>query len=186
MVSTKSEHTRKQDAEPPRDDSGTAAALRFVVQKHDARHLHYDFRLELNGTLKSWAVPKGPSLDPRDKRLAMQVADHALDYADFEGRIPEGSYGAGEVIVWDSGVWHPHEDPAAAYAAGRLRFRLVGEKLSGDWTLVRTRLQSSKEQWLLIKERDDSARAAEEYNVTEAQPQSVISGALIGQARTKK
>lgn len=188
MARTKSEPTHQQAAKHTRDNSGTSEALRFVVQKHDARHLHYDFRLELNGTLKSWAVPKGPSLDPRNKRLAVQVADHALDYSDFEGRIAEGHYGAGEVIVWDRGVWQPHDDPATAYAAGRLRFSLLGEKLTGDWTLIRTRLPGSgdKEQWLLIKERDDYARAAEEYNVTEAQPQSVISGALIDRDKRAK
>lgn len=156
--------------------------LRFVVQKHDARHLHYDLRLELEGTLKSWAVPKGPSLDPRDKRLAVQVEDHALDYADFEGRIPEGRYGAGEVIVWDRGTWRPHADPQRAYAAGRLNFALCGEKLTGEWSLVRTKMRGSgaKEQWLLIKEPDDEARDHDEYDIVAALPQSVISGAVVG------
>ncbi|WP_339488684.1 DNA ligase D [Pseudomonas sp. EL_65y_Pfl2_R95] len=189
MAKVQSEYNRKRDfertsepREPSRTQSGKAGALRFVVQKHDARHLHYDFRLELNGTLKSWAVPKGPSLDPRDKRLAVHVEDHPLDYAGFEGSIPHGNYGAGDVIVWDHGVWQPHDDPAAAYAAGKLKFSLIGEKLSGDWALVRTRLRGSgdKQQWLLIKERDDRARPSDEYNIVEAQPQSVISGALVG------
>lgn len=184
-----SEYTRKrnfqQTSEPrerPRKQGRKAGSLRFVIQKHDARRLHYDFRLELDGTLKSWAVPKGPSLDPRDKRLAVHVEDHPLDYADFEGSIPPGNYGAGDVIVWDHGIWLPHGDPSAAYAAGKLKFSLVGEKLTGDWTLVRTRLRGSgdKEQWLLIKERDDTARSSDDYDIVEALPQSVISGAQVG------
>ncbi|MBD9416334.1 DNA ligase D [Pseudomonas sp. PDM16] len=189
MVRAHSEYNRKrnfeQTSEPreqPRKRAGKAGALRFVVQKHDARHLHYDFRLELDGTLKSWAVPKGPSLDPQHKRLAVHVEDHPLDYAGFEGSIPEGNYGAGDVIVWDHGIWQPHGDPVADYAAGKLKFGLVGEKLAGDWTLVRTRLRGSgdKEQWLLIKERDEQARSSDDYDIVEDQPQSVISGALVG------
>ena len=189
MARVQSEYNRKRNfertSEPPERPGkrrSKAGALCFVVQKHDARRLHYDFRLELDGTLKSWAVPKGPSLDPRDKRLAVHVEDHPLDYAGFEGSIPEGSYGAGDVIVWDQGIWQPQGDPAAGYAAGKLKFTLIGEKLAGDWTLVRTRLRGSsdKQQWLLIKERDDIARPSNEYNIVEAQPQSVISGALVG------
>ncbi|MGP0170831.1 DNA ligase D [Pseudomonas sp. NCHU5208] len=189
MARAQSEYNRKrnfeQTSEPreqPRKRRSKAGALRFVVQKHDARRLHYDFRLELDGTLKSWAVPKGPSLDPTQKRLAVHVEDHPLDYASFEGSIAEGNYGAGDVIVWDHGIWQPQGDPAAAYRAGKLKFTLVGEKLTGDWALVRTRLRGSgdKEQWLLIKERDDTARPSDEYDIVEAQPQSVISGALVG------
>lgn len=149
--------------------------LRFVVQKHAARRLHYDFRLELNGVLKSWAVPKGPSLDPSDKRLAVHVEDHPLDYADFEGVIPPKQYGAGTVIVWDRGQWLPESDPVESYRAGKLKFQLKGEKLTGGWTLVRTRLKGSadKEQWLLIKERDAAARPAAQFDVTQALPDSV-------------
>lgn len=189
MARAQSEYNRKrnfeQTSEPreqPRKRRSKAGALRFVVQKHDARRLHYDFRLELDGALKSWAVPKGPSLDPTQKRLAVHVEDHPLDYASFEGSIAEGNYGAGDVIVWDHGIWQPQGDPAAAYQAGKLKFTLVGEKLAGDWTLVRTRLRGSgdKEQWLLIKERDDTARPSDEYDIVEAQPKSVISGALVG------
>ena len=162
-----------------------AKALSFVIHKHDARSLHYDFRLELGGTLKSWAVPKGPSLDPANKRLAVQVEDHPLGYASFEGSIPEGQYGAGDVIVWDRGIWQPHGDPRDTYKQGKLKFTLVGEKLSGDWTLVRTRLKGSsdKPQWLLIKEKDEVARSGDEYDIVQDQPQSVVSGALVGKER---
>lgn len=162
------------------------AALRFVVQKHAARRLHYDFRLELDGTLKSWAVPKGPSFDPQDKRLAVHVEDHPLGYASFEGTIPEGEYGAGQVIVWDQGVWQPRDDPQKGYASGKLKFTLVGEKLAGDWTLVRTRGRGGDDrQWLLIKERDDQARPAAEFDVTQAMPASVLSGQEIADGKKK-
>ncbi|WP_122281076.1 DNA ligase D [Pseudomonas syringae] len=194
MAKPASEYTRKRNfaitSEPAESkrkgkSSSKAKALGFVIQKHDARNLHYDFRLELDGTLKSWAVPKGPSLDPRQKRLAVHVEDHPLDYADFEGSIPKGQYGGGDVIVWDRGVWQPHGDPQKTYEEGKLKFTLVGEKLSGDWALVRTRLtgSGSKEQWLLIKEKDSIARPAAEYDITREQPQSVISGAHVGAGR---
>lgn len=155
-----------------------AKPLSFVIQKHNASHLHYDFRLELDGVLLSWAVPKGPSLDPSQKRLAIQVEDHPLSYGHFEGSIPAGQYGAGDVIVWDRGVWQPHGDPHAAYAAGKLVFTLVGEKLSGDWALVRTHLKGSgtQEQWLLIKEKDAHARPATDYDIVQAEPDSVLNG----------
>lgn len=168
--------------EPARRSRAKAGALTFVVQKHDARNLHYDFRLELEGALKSWAVPKGPSLDPKQKRLAVHVEDHPLAYASFEGSIAEGNYGAGDVIVWDQGIWQPEGDPVAAYEAGKLKFTLIGEKLSGAWTLVRTRLKGSgdKQQWLLIKEQDDVARPAAEYDIVSELPASVISGELVG------
>ncbi|YCH23510.1 DNA ligase D [Pseudomonas sp. D1-3] len=189
MAKAISDYNRKRNFEStsePRESGrrsrAKAGALSFVVQKHDARHLHYDFRLELEGTLKSWAVPKGPSLDPSQKRLAVHVEDHPLAYASFEGSIAEGNYGAGDVIVWDQGIWQPEGDPVAAYAAGKLKFTLIGEKLSGAWTLVRTRLKGSgdKQQWLLIKEQDDVARPADEYDIVSALPASVISGELVG------
>ncbi|SPD68891.1 Multifunctional non-homologous end joining protein LigD (plasmid) [Cupriavidus taiwanensis] len=155
-----------------------AAALSFVIQKHAARRLHYDFRLELGGTLKSWAVPKGPSLDPADKRMAVHVEDHPMDYAGFEGVIPAGHYGAGTVIVWDRGTWVPVGDPEAGYRSGKLKFELRGEKLHGHWTLVRMHGSRQKEQdaWLLIKERDDAAVPASEFDVVEALPDSVLGG----------
>ncbi|SOZ39499.1 DNA ligase D [Cupriavidus neocaledonicus] len=155
-----------------------AAALSFVIQKHAARRLHYDFRLELGGTLKSWAVPKGPSLDPADKRMAVHVEDHPMDYAGFEGVIPAGHYGAGTVIVWDRGTWVPVGDAEAGYRSGKLKFELRGEKLHGHWTLVRMHGSRQKEQdaWLLIKERDDAAVPASEFDVVEALPDSVLGG----------
>ncbi|RZL99485.1 MAG: DNA ligase D, partial [Variovorax sp.] len=159
--------------------AGTGArALSFVIQKHDASHLHYDFRLELDGTLRSWAVPKGPSLDPAVKRMAVEVEDHPLSYADFEGTIPAGQYGAGTVIVWDRGEWRPEGDPRAALAAGKLKFELHGAKLRGRWTLVRMRGKGEKKApWLLIKERDGEARDAEVCDVLEALPGSVLATA---------
>src|SRR5690554_1512029 len=185
MAKPISEYNRKRNfditTEPPdqgrvkkrgsKKNKDAAESLHFVIQKHDARHLHYDFRLELDGTLKSWAVPKGPSLDPKIKRLAVQVEDHPLSYADFEGNIPKGQYGAGDVIVWDRGTWEPANDPRKAYREGRLKFRLQGAKLSGGWNLIRTRAKDAgKEQWLLIKENDAGARAADDYDIVKAQP----------------
>ncbi|KKX66453.1 DNA ligase D [Pseudomonas putida] len=158
---------------------GKAHALLFCIQKHDASRLHYDFRLELDGTLKSWAIPKGPSLDPKVKRLAVHVEDHPLDYATFEGSIPEGHYGAGDVIVWDRGVWIPQDDPAKAYAKGRLSFELQGEKLAGLWNLVRTHMPGKQEQWFLIKHQDGAARPESDYDVVAAEPDSVLSERTI-------
>ncbi|EDZ99105.1 DNA ligase D [Burkholderia sp. H160] len=153
--------------------------LSYVIQEHDARRLHYDFRLELNGALLSWAVPKGPSLDPSVKRLAVHVEDHPVEYGTFEGEIPPGNYGAGTVIVWDRGTWEPAggaTEAARAYAAGKLKFHLHGEKLHGGWTLVRSHMRGSgdKEQWLLIKERDEEARAESDYDVLKKLPGSVL------------
>ena len=125
----------KQTPEPP-PKLGKGKQRRFVVQKHRATRLHYDFRLEMEGVLKSWAVPKGPSLDPADKRLAMQVEDHPVSYFDFEGTIPAGNYGAGTVMVWDVGTWEPLGDAAATLAKGDLKFRLDGQKLKGEFALV--------------------------------------------------
>ena len=181
MAKPLQEYARKRDFNATPEPSGKRSrgkrghALQFCIQKHDASHLHYDFRLELDGTLKSWALPKGPSLDPKVRRLAVHVEDHPLDYADFEGHIPEGHYGAGDVIVWDRGIWEPEGDAQEAYAKGKLRFRLQGEKLSGVWNLFRTRLDGKKEQWMLVKSHDDQARSEADYSIVEAQPDSVLS-----------
>ncbi|HET9555112.1 MAG TPA: DNA polymerase ligase N-terminal domain-containing protein, partial [Anaeromyxobacteraceae bacterium] len=156
---------------PVRPDG--AGALRFVVQQHAARRLHWDFRLELHGTLRSWAVPKGPSADPGEKRMAVEVEDHPIEYADFEGVIPAGNYGAGPVIVWDKGWWRPVEDPDAGYDKGKLLFELGGYKLRGEWTLVRTR---SAKEWLLMKHRDAFADPGGKRPVS---PASVFSGRTL-------
>ncbi|KAB0491228.1 DNA ligase D [Pseudomonas vancouverensis] len=159
--------------------NASAHALQFCIQKHDASHLHYDFRLELDGALKSWAVPKGPSLDPKVKRLAIHVEDHPLEYATFEGSIPEGHYGAGEVIVWDRGVWIPEGDAQKGYAKGHLKFELQGEKLAGLWNLVRTHMPGKQEQWFLIKHQDGAARPQGDFDVLVAEPDSVLSDRSI-------
>ena len=161
----------------PRGEVGRSAdRLSFVVQKHAARSLHYDFRLELDGTLKSWAVPKGPSLDPSVKRMAVQVEDHPLSYADFEGTIPPKHYGAGTVIVWDRGAWSPLGDARQGLRDGHLKFDLDGEKLRGRWALVRMKPRGGERQpsWLLMKERDAQARASADFDVLTAAPDSVI------------
>lgn len=156
--------------EPGPEKKKTKSGRLFVIQKHRATQLHYDFRLEDEGVLKSWAVPKGPSLDPNVKRLAMQVEDHPVDYAKFEGVIPEGEYGGGTVMVWDYGTYKPDEetkDVAAALKKGELKFSLNGKKLKGSWVLVRTR----DRQWLLLKHRDYYTT---EEDVTELAPVSIL------------
>lgn len=147
-------------------------SLIFVVQKHHARNLHYDLRLEYGGTLKSWAVPKGPSLNPTDRRLAVEVEDHPIDYAGFEGEIPKGEYGAGQVIVWDKGRWIPAADPAAALKKGHLDFELKGTKMNGRWTLVRMGKSGPKNNWLLIKQKDMFSRT--DYDLTVEEPEGVL------------
>lgn len=158
-----------------------AKDLLYVIQKHQASHLHYDFRLEWKGVLLSWAVPKGPSLDPSAKRLAMQVEDHPIEYGNFEGIIPEGQYGGGTVMVWDHGNWTPESSDAdAALKKGDLKFTLRGAKLKGSWVLVRTRGfgGGKRSSWLLIKHRD---RFASKRDITIGQPRSALTGRLMAE-----
>ncbi len=166
----------------PRGVAGKSRGTSFVIHKHAARRLHYDFRLEHDGVLISWAVPKGPSLDPGERRLAVKVEDHPLDYGAFEGNIPEGEYGAGAVIIWDQGRWLPEGDPAAGLRKGHLRFRLEGKKLAGEWSLVRMgkAAKAGKENWLLIKGRD---RSATKKDILAGKPKSAVSGKTIEQIR---
>src|SRR5579863_509147 len=172
------EYRRKRDFETTPEpeggqsrDGARSRDLLFVVHKHQASHLHYDFRLEWRGVLLSWAIPKGPSLDPAVKRLAAQVEDHPLEYGDFEGVIPEGEYGGGTVMLWDQGTWTPEDpDVDASLRKGELKFSLNGKKLSGSWVLVRTKLGDPKKpQWLLIKHRD---RFSSDRDLEAEQPRS--------------
>ncbi|AUX40622.1 ATP-dependent DNA ligase [Sorangium cellulosum] len=191
------EYWRKRDfavtpeprgAEVPDEPAG-AEERTFIIQKHAASHLHYDFRLELEGVLKSWSVPKGPSLDPEVKRLAMHTEDHPLEYGDFEGIIPKGQYGGGTVLLWERGTWVPLENPHKGYHAGKLKFLLRGEKLRGGFTLVRTRGRDDDDEgrsWLLIKENDAEARPTKEYNVVEARPESVATGRQLDEIAAAK
>src|SRR5271163_3850923 len=182
---TLKEYTKKRHFSVSPEPSGKAApskkqdALIYVIQKHRATALHYDFRLEWNGVLLSWAVPKGPSLDSSVKRLAMQVEDHPVDYAAFEGVIPEGEYGGGTVMIWDQGTWTPEqEDVDAALAKGDLKMHIHGKKLKGSWVLVRTHGygRSDGKSWLLIKHRDEYASTDD---FTALKPKSVVSNRLL-------
>ena len=176
-------YQKKRDFSVTGEPKGAAGKRRksgssFVIQKHAARRLHYDFRIEMDGVLKSWAVTRGPSLVPGEKRLAVHVEDHPLEYGSFEGTIPKGEYGGGTVIIWDRGNWKPIGDPRKGYAKGHLEFELEGEKLSGRWHLVRMagKPREKRENWLLIKGEDEAARSEEEPDVLEEQPQSVATG----------
>jgi len=184
---TLKEYTKKRHFNVSPEPSGKTAptkkpdTLIFVVQKHRATALHYDFRLEWNGVLLSWAVPKGPSLDSSVKRLAMQVEDHPVEYASFEGVIPEGEYGGGTVMVWDEGSWTPESpDVNAALTKGDLKFTLHGKKLKGSWVLVRTRGwgSSSGKSWLLIKHRDQHTSTKD---VAIEKPRSIVSNKLLAE-----
>jgi bifunctional non-homologous end joining protein LigD len=176
-------YRKKRDFSKTREPAGAgqaADARLFVVQKHAARRLHYDLRMQFGDTLRSWAVPQGPSLDPKIRRLAVRVEDHPLEYYDFEGPIPKGQYGAGAMIVWDRGTWVPMGDPEADYQKGTIKFRLSGEKLGGGWTLVRIKNDTQRgDNWLLIKERDPYARPEAEGNILDEAPESVISGRRV-------
>ena len=161
----------------------------FVIQKHAATRLHYDFRLEMEGVLKSWAVPKGPSYDPTVKRLAMMTEDHPYDYASFEGVIPAGNYGGGNVIIWDNGTWEfiePGDDPVKALRSGKLAFRMFGRKMFGEWALVKIhgRPGSKGNEWLLLKHRDEFANP--DVDVTALAPRSVVSDKTVEEIGTSK
>lgn len=183
------EYRRKRDfsrtSEPSAEEAPAGGQARFVVQKHDASRLHYDFRLEVGGVLKSWAVPKGPSLSPGQKRLAMPTEDHPIAYLDFEGTIPEDEYGGGTVLVWDIGVYQQVADkdgvvvsPEKALARGHFRFRLEGRKLQGGFALTRTgRDAKGRERWILVKMRDEWAD--DEGDILLARPESVLSGRTL-------
>jgi bifunctional non-homologous end joining protein LigD len=182
------EYRRKRNFQVTAEPAGAqikskaAEPLLYVIQKHAASHLHYDFRLEWHGVLLSWAVPKGPSLDPSVKRLATAVEDHPVEYGGFEGVIQEGEYGGGTVMLWDRGTWTPEDpDVDASLKKGELKFTLKGEKLRGSWVLVRTKLGyggSAKPQWLLIKHRDQYASARD---ILVEEPRSVISNRLLAE-----
>lgn len=187
------EYNRKRDFKVTKEPSGKkvrkakSKKLIFVVQEHHARRLHYDFRLELEGVLKSWAVPKGPSLDPADKRLAVQTEDHPIPYAKFHGTIPQGEYGGGEVFIWDNGTWEPEdEDPIAALEKGHLKFKLKGKKLNGSFVLVRThyRGDESKKNWLLIKHHDENEVAG--FELTSASKKKASSKKATKKVSKKK
>jgi bifunctional non-homologous end joining protein LigD len=198
------EYRKKRDFEKTPEPAGGAAEPRpeqprYLIQKHAASRLHYDLRLELDGVLLSWAVPKGPSLDPKEKRLAAHVEDHPLEYGSFEGIIPEGEYGGGTVMLWDEGWWEPDMEwlhasstkkqikaaegagPAGMLEQGELKFKLHGKKLKGSFVLVRMKPRPGErgESWLLIKHRDEEA--TEDGDITEAQPHSVVSGRSLEQ-----
>lgn len=186
MLQKLSTYRKKRDFEKTPEPSGKAAVApseqrRFVIQKHDATRLHYDLRLEFDGVFKSWAVTKGPSLDPHDKRLAVEVEDHPLDYGDFEGTIPEGQYGGGTVMLWDRGTWQS-DDPEAGFKKGDLKFTLHGDKLHGSWVLVRMRNRGGEKRtnWLLIKHRDEYAREGADNDILD-QDKSVASGRAMEQ-----
>jgi bifunctional non-homologous end joining protein LigD len=155
------EYKRKRDfrktAEPPPGKPVSHEGFSYLIQKHDATRLHYDIRLELDGILLSWAVTKGPSLNPSDKRLAVRTEDHPLSYGTFEGTIPKGQYGGGTVMLWDRGSWEPKGDAHAGLKKGHLAFTLHGERLKGGWDLIRMRSDQKKENWLLTKEKDHEA-----------------------------
>ena len=181
MLDRLKKYREKRDFTRTKEPEGAAGKSRkklsYVIQKHDASRLHYDFRLEWKGTLMSWAVPKGPSENPNDKRLAVHVEDHPVKYGSFEGTIPKGEYGGGTVMLWDRGWWEPHSDPDEGMKKGKLGFVLHGERLKGNWALVRLRARSKKDKdnWLLIKEKDEIAKTKGKLAV-ERETDSVTTG----------
>src|ERR1700687_694500 len=194
-TSSLSRYQSKRDFSKTAEPSGDTTVVpserrRFVIQRHAASRLHYDFRLELDGVFKSWAVTRGPSLDPREKRLAVEVEDHPLAYGDFEGTIPEGQYGGGTVMIWDRGYWTPEGEgpPEEALKKGTLKFRLDGEKLHGSWVLVRMKRDRSggkRTNWLLIKHRDEFARENDGDAILK-EDRSVASGRAIDETAPGK
>ncbi|HJS56615.1 MAG TPA: DNA ligase D, partial [Vicinamibacteria bacterium] len=168
----------------PAGEERAAGGSSYCIQKHAASRLHYDFRLELDGVLLSWAVPKGPSFDPKDKRLATRVEDHPVEYGSFEGVIPEREYGAGAVVLWDRGTWEPVIEPHLALKKGELKFMLHGEKLGGKWVLVK--IKGDDKAWLLIKEKDEHARVADEFDIVSARPESVLSGRGLAEVAAER
>ena len=176
----------ERTAEPAGEADASEAGRLYVVQRHAARQLHYDFRLELDGVLKSWAVPRGPSLDPKQRPLAVHVEDHPIEYGSFEGVIPKGEYGGGTVMLWDQGRWEPIGDAAEGYARGDLKFRLHGEKLRGAWVLARMggKAGDDGKNWLLIKKKDDETRPVQSFNILAEAPFSVLSGRSMQEITT--
>src|SRR5713101_2983694 len=187
-----SSYKAKRDFKLTQEPSGEAEVIssnrrRCVIQKHDATRLHYDLRLELDGVFKSWAGTRGPSLDPHDKRLAVEVEDHPLDYGDFEGTIPKGQYGGGTVQLWDRGYWES-DDPERGYKKGDLKFTLHGDKLHGSWVLVRMRNDRTggkRTNWLLIKHRDEFAKEGKANNILD-DDRSVASGRMMEEIASGK
>jgi bifunctional non-homologous end joining protein LigD len=180
------EYKRKRDfkktPEPAPDRTQTRSKkLSYLIQKHDATRLHYDFRLELDGVLLSWAVTKGPSLNPSDKRLAVRTEDHPLSYGTFEGTIPKGQYGGGTVMLWDEGTWEPKSDPHAGLEKGHLSFDLHGERLTGGWDLIRMRGDGKRENWLLIKAKDETATPRANEDFLEDRASSITTGRSMDQ-----
>jgi bifunctional non-homologous end joining protein LigD len=189
------EYKRKRDFTKTAEPEGkatrrrSARGLRFVIQKHAASHLHFDFRLELDGVMKSWAVPKGPSYDPSVRRLAMEVEDHPIEYNTFEGTIPKGEYGGGTVMLWDRGTYEPEGGGGAdalrdGYERGDLKIVMHGKRMKGGWVLVRMRREGGRAQWLLIKHRDELADP--DYDVVEEAVTSVASGRTMEEIASRK
>jgi len=181
--------TREPPGTPP-PPRGQRRARMFVIQKHAATRLHYDFRLELEGVLKSWSVPKGPSLDPKVRRLAMQTEDHPISYAEFEGIIPKGQYGGGTVLLWDRGTWEPQGDPHKDFAAGNLKFFLKGDKLQGGFALIKLKGRGPRggdeRAWLLIKEKDAQTRDEARGIITDQRPESVTTGRTLDEIAAER
>jgi bifunctional non-homologous end joining protein LigD len=186
---SKRDFTKTAEPEGKTTRRRSARGLKFVIQKHAASRMHFDFRLELDGVMKSWAVPKGPSYDPSVRRLAMEVEDHPIEYNAFEGTIPKGEYGGGTVMLWDRGTYEAEGDGGAealreGYERGDLKIVLHGKRLKGGWVLVRMRRDGGRAQWLLIKHRDEYADA--DYDVVDEAVTSVASGRTMDEIATRK